>query len=228
MSILKLKWMLVFFLLIIPFSLASLNTDFIELEVNYVDDTWSYYHGNVTSDIVLSTEDNETILMWNVTNLNNSLIYATDKEASVSWFDLQALGSNGTGVSCCNGDFSELDTLLELTGLDTSLNSTFTVGGAAKQSQSWRIQDEYISNLYTINLSSTSNFDMSILWDTSDDVGDGEYDSTDKEDIIFAVPLLEDGTCTYGSCDFEIKIPYTLANYDPTDSTTLYLYLEIN
>jgi hypothetical protein len=223
-----LKWMLVIFLLAIPIALASLNTDFIELEVNYVDDTWSYYHGNVTSDIVLATEDNDTILLWNVTNLNYSLIYATDKEASVSWFDLKALGSNNLSVSCCIDDFEELDTILGLTGLDTSMNSTFTESSSAKESQSWRIQDEYISNLYTINLSTTSNFDMAILWDSSDDVGDGEYDSTDKEDIIFVVPLLEDSSCTYGTCDFEIKIPYTLANYDPTDSQTLYLYLEIN
>ena len=71
-----------------------------------------------------------------------------------------------------------------------------------------------------------TTFDTGILWDTSYDVGDGEYDAADKEPTVWAVKVNASTADVYGTYDFLGQVPAGLATYEGSnDLVSLYLEL---
>ncbi len=61
----------------------------------------------------------------------------------------------------------------------------------------------------------------------SDDT-DFEYDSLEKEDIIFVTKVNRDTAGSYGQTDYELRAPAKLREYNPGDQTAAAFYVEIN
>ena len=88
-----------------------------------------------------------------------------------------------------------------------------------------RVFDNIINNVPIANASSSSDFLTGILWDSSDD-DDGEYDSTDKEDIVFITKVNPSFRSQYGY-DYAISVIADLKNYKTPDQVQVAIYTEI-
>ena len=55
----------------------------------------------------------------------------------------------------------------------------------------------------------------------------GEFDSGDKEDVIFVAPINKNAEGTYGIYDYEIRVPAKLREYNSADSKAAVFYVEI-
>ena len=62
----------------------------------------------------------------------------------------------------------------------------------------------------------------------SDDMIDGEFDVSDKEDIVFISPIMKQTPGNYGTYDYEMRVPAKLREYYTGDSRTAIFYVEIS
>lgn len=190
---------------------------------------WSYYYGNLTAKKVLGSGEQD-IVSWDVQDFSDSYVFVTDRYSSISWLNLTALGTDDE-VGCCMDDFDTLDELLGLTYSSNSMNRTFLEDGSPVNVSTFVINGQELSEVPIIGLNQNSSFVQGILWDAADDFGFNGYDDRDREDIIYFSPIYNDSSCSYGTCDFEIKVPYNLVFYETfgsVDTTYLYMYFEIN
>ena len=84
-----------------------------------------------------------------------------------------------------------------------------------------------INNVPIINSTNSSSFITGILWDSSDDSTDGQYDQSDKEDLIFITKANPSTPGKFGTYDYEITIPASLKRYMADNKVTVSLYTEI-
>ncbi len=190
---------------------------------------WHYVYGNMTSSsrLELADEASQKVLTWSAEDFQSGNIYAVDYGSTISWSSLQALGRTISG-GASSSDFTEIDSVLEMTTFSDSVYNTFTNSGTPKETDTFTCFKQSITEVPVANSTNNTNFKTGILWDTSDDGGsNNEYDSTDKEDIIFVSKLNQDTLGTFGTYDYEMRIPARLRYYDLTDSKTAALYVEI-
>ena len=110
---------------------------------------------------------------------------------------------------------------------EDSIYSVFTDGGSPKETDNLLIHNKVILDVPIINSTNNENFKTGILWDSSDDLGDNEYNFADKEDLVFVASINKGSVGEYGTYDYEIKVPVELRDYDSTDSETIYLYYDL-
>ena len=81
---------------------------------------------------------------------------------------------------------------------------------------------------YVIDANSTNNtnFATGILWDSNDD-SDGEYNETDREDLVFAAEINKSQQGAYGVYDYELRVPAKLRDYKGPNSEAAAFYVEI-
>ncbi len=177
---------------------------------------YSWYVGNIfTSRIVLGLTSASAIFNLSGSSAN---VLAVDSDSVVNFDSLQALGVRKSGGSASN-DFSELDTLLGMTGFNDSIRNLWGIdGSSAKQTTTLRVGSKMISSIPIINSTNTSSFVTGILWETSNDT-DGEFGSTDKENIIFVTSVNNSRAGAYGTYDYEFVVPSLLRSYVGTAST---------
>ena len=183
---------------------------------------WQKYRGNVSGNIVLagSAGDNMSTWDWPAGSIGN--LYIVNHSATINWTALQALGYNKTDGATTN-DFLDADINLGMnvgsnnaTGFAnnniTELFSTDGAGASARSTTSFTVYGKPISNVPIINSTDMTNhtdvanatFKTGILWDTSDDKdGDEEYDTTDKEALVFIANIRNEH-------DYKIAIPCAL------------------
>ncbi len=183
--------------------------------VGYINITlpiWHTFAGNVSGSLVLSDLANYSLLTWNVTNSSSQNIYFTSAGQSISFADLRALGRNTSG-NYEYKHFLSIDTNLNVSHVNDSINLSYTASGQPKATTSLYVFGTEITNVPVINSTNSSSFLTGILWDTSDDDGDGGYDTTDKEDIVFVTTTSENIPGMYGTYDFEVRVPAPLRDY---------------
>jgi len=74
-----------------------------------------------------------------------------------------------------------------------------------------------------INSTNNSNFLTGILWDDTDD-SDNEYDTSEKEDIVFVANIKDNTQSKFGVVDYEIYLPVRLEEYVAgTDQIAFYI-----
>lgn len=207
-------------------SISEENEDNNEANKTFPAGAWQEFYGNVSAHKILA--DNLTFNMswWeNASNLQGN-VFISDIESNVDWGALQAIGRNASGAPASN-DFSDIDSLLNMSGFSDSVYNVFTNAGAPKSTDTFLVHQKQVYNVPVINSTSTSNFITGILWDKSDDF-DGEFSQADREDLVFIAKLNESSLGMYGRCDYEITIPVRLREYREPDFSTVYLYYDLN
>ena len=192
----------------------------------FIVPAWYYIVGNVSGELVLSDSSGTRVLDWDVTNLSGSNLYIADSDSTISFNNLKAFSRNLSGTYFSD-DFEELDTLTNMTGLIDSVNITYTANSNPKATETFTIFGVAIDNVPIINSTNSSNFISGILWDSNDDIGDGQFDLTDKEDIVFVTKVNPSTPGRYGTYDFEATIPAKLRRYITDSLTTVSVYTEI-
>lgn len=186
---------------------------------------WQEIYGNTTVNKIIG-KTNFNLSMWEgELNLAGN-IYVTDSESKVNWNSLQAIRKTKLGGISSN-DFSEIDIGLSMNTYNDSVYTIFSNSGTPKDFNNFTIFKKIINNVPIVNSSENGNFITGILWDTTDSL-DNEYDSSEKEDLVFVAKINQETIGKYGTYDYEAKIPAKLREYDSTDTSNLYFYYELN
>ena len=190
--------------------------------------SWQYIFGNVSIDKIIGDSTLKIKKWFNESTLAGN-IFITDSESSVNWLSLQAIGKTKSGGDSSH-DFLDIDELLDMTYFEDSVSNIFSNNQNPKNTESIIIHQKEIQEVPIINSTDNSNFITGILWDTSDDTGgpNGEFDSVDKEDLVFVSPINKQTLGKYGTYDYEIRIPSKLREYNQLDSKEIYLYYDLN
>ncbi len=176
----------------------------------------SLYSGNVfASRIILGSGAS----LFNLSGISTHVL-VVDSDSDVDFSSLQSLGRKKNG-DAASSDFNELDTALNMSSFNDSIANLYSLDGTApKQTASMRVEYQILQNIPFVNSTNTSSFITGILWDTSDDASsNGEFDSTDKEDIVFVAKINSSQKGAYGTYDYEILIPSLLRSYTGTTPT---------
>jgi len=188
--------------------------------------SWQNIYGNTSVDKIIGGETINIKKWFNESYLEGN-VFITDSESSINWLSLQAIGKTKTGGESSN-DFLEIDELLNMTNFEDSISNVFSENQNPRETQSIIIYQREIQEIPIINSTSDSSFVTGILWDGLDDELDEEFDSEDKEDLVFVTPIKKNTEGSYGFYDYEIRIPSRLREYDNLDSQEVYLYYDLN
>jgi len=188
---------------------------------------WQEFYGNVTLDRTLADQNIRNLSLWyNDTSLTGN-IFMADTESDINWVSLSAIGKNSSGDNTTN-DFSDIDDLLNMTNFSDSVSNEFTTDGSTPRlTEGFFVHQFNITQVPIINSTNNTNFSTGILWDTSDD-SNGEFDTIDKEDILFVAKVSKATQGTFGIYDYEIRIPVRLREYYAADSSDVYIYFDLN
>jgi len=199
-----------------------------EISKNITVGSWQYLYGHISpeSNYTLSNTNNSSLVVWPAKLFSGGNIFVTDSSASVSWPSLYAIGRSTLGTNEPN-DFSEIDTLLGMSGYNDSVENIYTSSGIPKNTSQFLVFQHTATNVPIAISINNINFTTGIVWDSSDDaLGNNQFDTTDKEDLIFTSKIHPNTKGTYGVYDYEIRIPARLRDYHGTSSTAT-IYVEL-
>ena len=192
--------------------------------------SWEFFYGNITtsSQLKLADSANNTFIKWILDNFTFGNVYITDYDAYISWDSMQAIGKTKSGADS-SSDFQEIDSILNSSSYEDSVYSVYTNSGVIKYKTNLYLFNKLIQEIPIFNSTNNSNFVTGILWDTSKDTGgaSGEFDTGDREDLIFVAPVNKQAAGTYGTYDYEIRVPAKLREYNLGDSKSAAFYMEI-
>ncbi len=189
---------------------------------------WQDIYGNISLDKIIGG-DNISIKKWFNESQLEGHVFITDSECEVDWLSLQALGKSKSGEDSSN-DFLEIDEVLNMINFEDSISNVFSDNQNPKNTKNMLIYQKEIENVPVIKSTNNSNFITGLLWDFSDDREgeNGEFDTIDKEDIVFVAEVNKSSEGNYGLYDYEIKIPSRLREYNNLDNEEVYLYYNLN
>jgi hypothetical protein len=168
---------------------------------------------------LLSTALNDSFIKWSGIPRGNIFVTDTDIVDNIDWDNLKAIGRNITnGVS--DSDFEEIDEKLNSTNYNDSVNLSYTSNGLPKDTKTFSILDDNISNVPVINSTINNNFVTGILWDSSD--GGNEYNKS--QDLVFVTEMNYNSTGKYGVYDYEIRIPVNIEKYASSTNSISFYY----
>ncbi len=172
---------------------------------------WHIVYGNISGNVLLAT-NSDVFLQWTWNNGRGN-VYAVADNSNIDWSQLYPLGKNRT-YDNSTSDFEELDEVLNTTNYPDNINDTYSTDGThPKTTQTIKCFGRTLTDVPVANSSeNATDFVTGILWDASDDTN-GEFDSTENEDIVFVAPVngLQNGS--YGEYNYEIRIPDTFDTY---------------
>ena len=190
---------------------------------------YQYYHGNITANLLLGPSN--TTIFFNALNITNfkGNVFIADVDSVFSFTDLQAIGRNKNNNSV-NNDFSDLDSNMNTSGFIDSINAVWANNtNIPLLTADFNITPKFtISNVPIVYSSNNSNFTTGILWDTADDLSSNfQYDTVDKEDVVFVTSFDTTKAGSLGDYLYEIKVPALLRSYKgTTDKVALYYNIE--
>jgi hypothetical protein len=184
---------------------------------------WQFFYGDILSSANYSLDDNssDSVIDWSIDSYSGGSVFVSDVDSSVSWANVLAIGKNTLG-GASSSDLSEIDSLLSMTGFQDSIENLYL-----GDEDNFRVFDREVTNVLITNSTNNTNFVTGILWDSSDTIGDNEFDSTDSEDLIFVSKIEKDLAGTYGTYDYEMRVPATLRSYAGVGSNSVAFYLEL-
>ena len=194
---------------------------------------WQNLYGNVSGSVKLSDGSNNLYGWTWATNEGN--VYIIDIDSDINWSSLRSLGKK-TDDSSATTDFIDLSQNLYMRP-GYNISDAFSSDGAtALDTTSFTIFGYTVTEIPIVNSTdrnnhnsvSSADFITGILWDSSDDGGNNEYDTSDKEDIVF-VTRINDGRISEVNSsphDHEVIVPSNFGSYTGTDSQIAY-YIEL-
>ena len=188
---------------------------------------WQEVYGTLNSNKILADSSKLKLDFWINESITTGEIFASDSEASISWDSLKAIGKNGTGFST-GDDFNEIDLILGMSNFNDSVTRIFTTdGNSPRDTDNFTVSGKEIVGVPIVNSTNSSNFVTGILWDSADD-SDGEFSSSDNEDLVFVTKISPKSPGKYGTYDYEIRIPARLRAQNQTNTNIVYFYYELN
>jgi hypothetical protein len=185
---------------------------------------YHYYYGNITAEILLSNANNKTVIDYSSFEDVFGHIIAASSDAVFSFSDLIAIGRNTQG-NAVNNDFSDIDTVLGTSTAPDSINNVWAGGSDVPlHTTTFNIGQYVINNVPYVNSTNANSFITGILWDSADDTGNLQYDTADKEDLIFISKINMSQSGAYGTYDYEIRVPAALRGND--NKIAFYVELE--
>jgi|GEM_PF-4043006 len=193
---------------------------------NVTTPLYQYYYGNATHEIIIDAIFNQSLVRYTDESAEGN-IYIADSDSIFSFIDLQALGRNKNGIAVAN-DFSDADTSLNGTLLNDSINTIWAGGtNSPLVTQSFNISGATLANVPVANSTNSSTFVTGILWDTTDDASINlQYDATDREDLVFVTRVVQNQIGSYGSYDYEMRVPSSLKDYKGSTASVI-IYVEL-
>lgn len=184
--------------------------------------SWHYFYGNLSGSLLLSNLNRSYVYVWNVSEANNSNIFAADYDSDINWTSLKAI-SRDVNDNYASNDFSEIDTALGMSNYTDSVNRTYTTNDLPKSVMSFSVFNKLIENVPVVDSINNSNFITGILWDYSD--GGTEFNGT--QDLVFITKTNIGKQGSYEVCDYELRVPSNLKNYkSSTDSVAFYIEIK--
>lgn len=176
---------------------------------SYVLEVWSYYYGSLSGNLTLrKSASNYTVFRWPGAGGN---VFAVSSSASISWQNITALGRypNGTTASL---DFQDVDSNLNLSIFSDSIQNLFSTDGStpANTRNFTLFATKNLPYVPITNSTNNSNFSTGILWDAGDSPAGSEYDTVNKQNVLFVTELNASTQGKYGVYDYEIRVPSTL------------------
>ncbi|MCK4669769.1 MAG: right-handed parallel beta-helix repeat-containing protein [Nanoarchaeota archaeon] len=186
------------------------------------------FWGQISGNISLADASGDTMYSWTVAS-PKGVVYLTDIDSGINFLTLQALGKNSSGANATT-DFSDVDSNLNMTDFNDSVSILWTGnnGSVANFTKSFTLTGLQIDDVPIINSTNNSQFVTGIVWDYSDDIGaDGEYDTSDQEDLLFITNISNNAASQYGAIDYEVRVPAIMRTYDSgTEGVVFYVELE--
>jgi hypothetical protein len=183
---------------------------------------WHRFFGNVTGSVLLSPRDDNTEIFYRwIWNGQAGNIYAVRASAATNWASLVALGRNTT-IQPSTNDFTELDTLLGISSEGDRIRNLFSSDGSSPlDTRNMTIFNKAVDYVPVAN-SSTQGFSKTgIAWDSSETVGNGQFDTSDNEDVVFMTAI--NGTAPF---QYDIRVPGTLDTYKVGSTVEFWVELE--
>ncbi len=177
-------------------------------------DMWHVFCGNVSGRLYLRNFSIMYNWTWDGDSKGDGNVYAYASGADIDWESLVALGRTTLGGPASD-DFEEVDTVLGTASYVNDTNRTFSTDGSTpKNTTTFVVKTRTISNVPIVNSTDTWAFVTGILWDSSDTVGDNEFDALDNEDLVFVtkINVTASSSCSPGA-KYEIRLPDTLDTY---------------
>ncbi len=188
---------------------------------------WQVFYGNVTATKILENSNSNEMNLWFNDSITTGMIFVTDKNSVIHWNSLVALGRSANGAIESN-DFSDLDKIFNMTSFNDSVSNLFTTNGnTPKQTENFTVDSINTPYVPVIESTNTTNFMTGIMWDSYYDT-DGQFDTVDKEKVVFATKVNQEAQGGYGKYDYEIKIPVRLRNQSAFDNSNVYFYYELS
>ncbi|MEM4555144.1 MAG: right-handed parallel beta-helix repeat-containing protein, partial [Candidatus Anstonellaceae archaeon] len=184
---------------------------------------WHRFFGNISGQIMIGSSNvSPYVYTWKTEPLN---VYIADYDSTISWSSLQAIGRNITNGSV-QGDFIELDLALGTSSFPDNITRIYSVDGSIpKETQNLTVYGREIAFVPVANSTIVpTSFKTGILWDTSN--GGTRFNSSLKQTIVWVVRANASTQDAYGTYDFLIQIPYTLAMYNGTNNLVA-IYAEL-
>ncbi|RMD65843.1 hypothetical protein D6817_05360, partial [Candidatus Pacearchaeota archaeon] len=185
-------------------------------------------YGNVYGDLIIADNSSTQLSNWTNVSSPEGNIFVADSETTsgINFGALQALGKGTNGGKAPN-DFSELDSLLNMSNFADSIANLYTSDGSTpRQTRNFIVFNRLITDVPIINSTNTTYFVTGILWDTSDD-SNGQFDTSEQEDVVFITEINHSQAGAYGTYDYEIKYPVLLRSYYGPDKEQVNLYVEL-
>lgn len=186
-------------------------------------DFWHRFFGNINGTIILTDVAGANyVYSWNATGFS---VYFTDYDSTIDWLQLQAIGRN-TSNQTSSSDFEELDVAFNGTGVTDNINTTYSTDGTLpKVTDNYTVFQRPIDYIPLANSSPyNTTFQTGILWDMSD--GGTEFTNTINQSTVWMVQVNTSTPDTYGTYDYLISVPYTLATYEPNNDLVA-IYVEL-
>jgi hypothetical protein len=183
----------------------------------------SVYYGNLTgSNLTLDNARNLTAYDFGFNNSGN--IYFFYANSTFNFTSLQALGRNRTGGATTN-DFWDADFNLNSTFFNDSVRRLWAnwSNGTPVTTRTFEVYNNTIPFVPIINSTNNSIYVTGILWDMDDDTN-GQYDTTDNEDLVFVGTINQSYTGGFGiRVDYEIRIATLLRRLKGQLNKTAYI-----
>ncbi|MFH1849500.1 MAG: CARDB domain-containing protein [archaeon] len=185
---------------------------------------WETLYGWVlASNMTIGSGSSRLIDFINVT-IEAGNVVIVDSGSTVSFYSLHAIGRTISGAAASN-DFDEIDDILGMENFSDSVNVTFSSGGSPIKTLDYSLYGRIVADVPITNTTNSTNFVTGMVWDYSDDT-DGEFDSSEREDLLFVSRLNVSAQGLYGRYDYEIKYPALLRTYNGGgNSVDIYLQL---
>jgi hypothetical protein len=183
---------------------------------NFSISSYQIEYGEVDFSKFLSNAALASYRNWTVNAPSGVIFYA---DADASFFPGNLAPLNATGA------LTLADTALNMTYFNDSLSALWdtTLSGDPDQFATFRISSVDVDNVPVIPSTPGSPFITGIMWDTAD--GGAVFDGS--QDLVFVTKINASSVGTYGTYDFEIRVPSRLKHqFAGTDLVTRFTQIE--